>query len=366
MRPARGNRWLWALGSTLRFVLTLRDLNRTLLKRQHLLERTTMPALQMVEHLIGLQAQENLPPYLSLAARIEGFDPLELSDALERKAAVRFLTMRGTIHVLVPDDALALRPWVQVALDQQSSSNQLSRPAKGVTAEDLVAETRRILAEGPLPVKELGERLAETYPDVPAAALVHKARERVPMLQVPPRGLWKRSGGVVYQTMENYLGQPAIEVDVHELVRRYLRAFGPATAADMTTWSRVTRLGPVFQEMSDELVVVECEDKKKRYDVPGAPYAEGDEPAPVRMLGAYDNVWLSHANRDHIVPVEMRARWAGTNGGVGNTIFVDGFMAGLWWVRDGRIVLEVFAQLSKREQSELDAEVAVVEALLAR
>ena len=183
--------------------------------------------------------------------------------------------MRGTIHVLVPEDALALRPWVQVALDQQSSSNQMSRPAKSVSADDLVAETRRILAEGPLPVKELGERLAETYPDVPAGALVHKARERVPMLQVPPRGLWKRSGGVVYQTMENYLGQPATEVDVRELVRRYLRAFGPATAADMTTWSRVTRLGPVFQEMSDELVVVECEDGKKRYDVPGAPYAEG-------------------------------------------------------------------------------------------
>ena len=348
------------------FVLTLRDLNRTLLKRQHLLERTKMPALQMVEHLIGLQAQENLPPYLSLAARIEGFVPVELSDALERKAAVRFLTMRGTIHVLLPEDALSLRRWVQRALDQQSSSNQMSRPAKGVPVEDLVAETRQILEDGPLPVKEIGERLAEVYPDVPAGALAHVARERVPMVQVPPRGLWKQSGGVVYQTVENYLGQPTTEVDVRELVRRYLRAFGPGTAADMTTWSRVTRLGPVFQDMFDELLVVECEDNKLRYDVPGAPYAEGDQPAPVRMLGAYDNVWLSHANRDHIVPVDMRPRWAGTNGGIGNTIFIDGFMAGLWWVRHGRIVTEVFTKLSRREQAELDAEIAAVETLLAR
>jgi hypothetical protein len=347
-------------------VLTLRDLNRTLLKRQHLLERTKMPALQMVEHLIGLQAQENLPPYLSLAARIEGFDPLELSDALERKAAVRFLTMRGTIHVLLPDDALSLRPWVQRMLDQQSASNQMSRPAKGVPVEDLVAETRRILEPGPLPVKQIGERLAEVFPEVPAGALVHTARERVPMVQVPPRGLWKQSGGVVYQTVENYLGQPTTEVDVRELVRRYLRAFGPGTAADMTVWSRVTRLGPVFQEMSDELVVVECEDGRQRYDVAGAPYADGDEPAPVRLLGAYDNVWLSHANRDHIVPVDMRPRWAGTNGGVGNTIFVDGFMAGLWWVRDGRVVIEVFTNLSRSQQAELDAEIAAVETLLAR
>ena len=347
-------------------MLTLRDLNRTLLLRQHLLERTKMPALQMVEHLIGLQAQENLAPYLSLAARIKGFDPLELSDALERKDAVRFLTMRGTIHVLLPGDALALRRWVQRMLDQVSASNQMSRPAKVVPAEELVATARRILEACPLPVKQLGERLAEAYPEVPAAALVHTARERVPMVQVPPRGLWKRSGGVVYQTVENYLGRPTTEPDVHELVRRYLRAFGPATAADMTAWSRVTRLGPVFREMSDELVVVECEDSKTRYDVPGAPYAEGDRPAPVRLLGTYDNVWLSHAHRDHIVPVEMRHRWAGTNGGVGNTIFVDGLMAGLWWVREGRIVTELFTRLSRHEQAELEAEVGAVQALLAR
>jgi hypothetical protein len=325
-----------------------------------------VPALELVEHLIGLQAQENLPPYLSLAARIEGFDPLELSGALERRDAVRFLTMRGTIHVLVPDDALSLRPWVQGMLDQQSASNQLSRPARGVPVEDLVATTRRLLDDGPLPVKQLGERLAAEFPEVPAAALVHTARERVPMVQVPPRGLWKRSGGVVYQTVEAYLGRPTTEVDVPELVRRYLRAFGPATAADMTTWSRVTRLGPVFSSMQDELVVVECEDGKRRYDVPGAPYADGDCPAPVRLLGIYDNVWLSTANRDHIVPVEVRARWSGTNGGVGHTIFVDGLMAGLWWCRDGRVVTDVFRTLSRAEQSDLDAEVHRTEMLLAR
>ena len=134
----------------------------------------------------------------------------------------------------------------------------------------------------------------------------------------------------------------------------------------MTVWSRVTRLGPVFESMRDELGVVECEDGRQRYDVPDAPYADGATPAPVRLLGAYDNVWLSHANRDHIVPVDVRPRWMGTNGGVGNTIFVDGFMAGLWWVREGRVVTDVFRRLSRGEKSELDAEVAAVRAMLSR
>jgi Winged helix DNA-binding domain len=346
-------------------VLTRRDLNRTLLLRQHLLERTSMPALAMVEHLIGLQGQENLPPYLSLGARLQDFDPRELSDHLERREAVRILAMRGTVHVLAPDDALALRPWVQPALDQQSRSNQNSRPAREVPVEALVAEVRRVLADGPLPVRELGERLADGFPGVPPAALAHAARERAPLVQVPPRGLWQRSGGVVYQPVDRYLRRETTLVDVRELVRRYLRAFGPATPADMTTWSRVTRLGPVFASMREELVEVSSEDGRKRYDVPGAPYASGDVEAPVRLLGTYDNVWLSHADRSHVVPDDVRPRWMGSNGGVASTVFVDGFMAGLWWWRDGGVVTELYRSLTRRQRSELDTEVDRVARLLA-
>jgi hypothetical protein len=348
-------------------VLGLRDLNRTLLRRQHLLERTATPVVRMVEHLLGLQAQDNLPPYLSLAARIDGFEPAELAAALEARAVVRLLTMRGTIHVLTPDDALALRPWVQPALDQVSRSNQQNRPARGSPVPDVVAATRTALADEPLPVKQLRERLEEAFPGVPGAALAHMARERAPLVQLPPRGLWKRSGGVVYQTIENYLGRPMAEVDTRDLVRRYLRAFGPATPADMTAWSRVTRLGPIFAEMAGagELEVVDCADGRRRYDVPGGPRANGDEPAPARLLGTYDNVFLSHADRAHVVPDDVRAGWMGPNGGMAHTIFVDGFMAGLWRHRDGKVKPELFVKLTRGQRTELDEEVARTETLLA-
>ena len=345
-------------------MLSLRDRNRTLLLRQHLLARCDLAPLAVVEHLVGLQAQENLPPYLSLAARIEGFDPQVLSAAIEHREAVRLLTMRGTIHVLTGDDALALRPWVQPALDRQSGSNQLNRPAREVPVEELAAEVRRVLADGPLPVKALGERLAERFAGVPAAALGHVARERLPLVQVPPRGLWQRSGGVVYQTVESWLGRPTTPVDLPGLVRRYLAAFGPATAADMTAWSRVTKLGPVFTALRDELVAVECDDGVVRYDVPGAPYADGTQHAPARLLGTYDNLWLSHADRSHVVDEEARSRWMGTNGGVGRTVWLDGFMAGLWRWRDGEVELDLVAQPTRAQRAELDAEVDRVRALL--
>ena len=325
-----------------------------------------MPALPMVEHLIGLQGQESLPPYLSLAARLHDFDPAELSGLIERREAVRMLTMRGTVHVLSGDDALALRPWVQPALDQQSRSNQNSRPARDLPVDALVAEVGRVLADGPLPVKALGERLADAFPGVPPAALAHAARERAPLVQVPPRGLWQQSGGVVYQTLERYLGRGTSQVDVRDLVRRYLRAFGPATAGDMTTWSRVTRLGPVFASMREELVDVSCEDGRRRYDVPGAPYAPADAPAPVRLLGTYDNLWLSHADRTRVAPDDVRPRWMGSNGGVASTVFVDGFMAGLWRWRDGNVQVELFRTLTRPQRSELDAEIDRMEDLLRR
>jgi len=347
-------------------VLGLRDLNRTLLLRQHLLERASMPALPVVEHLLGLQAQEGLSPYLSLAARVEGFDPGELSDALEHGAAVRLMAMRGTIHVLTPDDARTLRHWLQDTLDRQGAGTASSRPAQHLPPTELLAAVREALRDGPLPVQQLGERLALRFPGVPAQALAHVARERVPLVQVPPRGLWRGSGAVVYRLLEDHPGRATPAVDVPELVRRYLRAFGPATAADLTTWSRVTRLGPVVASMREELVEVRCEDGRTRYDVPGAPYADGDRHAPVRLLGLYDNLWLSHADRERVAPPEARSRWTGPNGAMACTVFVDGFMAGLWRQRQGRVEVDVPGRLTRRQRAELDDEVARIGSMLAR
>ncbi|WP_210481520.1 winged helix DNA-binding domain-containing protein [Naasia sp. SYSU D00948] len=345
-------------------MLTVRALNRTLLRRQQLLERTSMPTLDLVRHLIGLQGQDSLPPYLALAARLDPFDPAELSGAIERGEAVRLLTMRGTVHVLAAEDALVLRPWVQPVLDRISGANQTNREARGVPVPDLVAATRRILDDGPVTAKGLGERLAEEFPGVPARALAQRAREHVPLVQLPPRGLWRRSGGLVYQTLEHHLGRPMREPDVRELVRRYLRAFGPATPADMSAWSGVTKLGPVFEAVREELVEVPGADGRTRFDLPGAPYGDSDEPAPVRMLGTYDNVWLSHADRSLITTPEARARWLGSSGGVASVVLVDGFIGGLWRWRNEDVQLELFAPLTTGQRDELDEEVERVRGML--
>ena len=343
-----------------------RRLNRTLLRRQHLLERVHATPTEMIGHLVGLQAQENLPPYLSLHARLTTLDPYDVTRGLEQRTLVRLLTMRGTIHLLTADDALSLRRWTQQVQELGLRSSQNTRPALGVDRDAFTTAVSEVLADGPLPPKSLSAALGARFPDVPPAALGQLARAALPLAQLPPRGTWRGAGGVLYQYVDRWLGSPLHDPDVEEVVRRYLRAFGPASAADVTTWSGVTRLGPVLSEMTD-LVRHEDEAGRVLYDVPEGELADGDEPAPPRLLGTYDNLWLSHAARDRVTDPTKRARWMGANGGVAMTLFVDGMLEGLWRQHDGRVeVIDTFRDLSRRERSDLDDEIGRVEELLAR
>ena len=347
-------------------ILSRRRLNRTLLLRQRLLERTSGPALPLVDHLVGLQAQETLPPYLSLAARLEGFDPHEVSAALEDRSLVRILCLRGTIHLVTPPDAVALRVWTEPVRERELKASQVVRPAVGLDREEFVAALAEVLADGPLPQPTISARLAERYPDVAPTALGQLARILAPLAQVPPRGCWKASGGVVYDYVDRWTGLPLAAPDVPGIVRRYLAAFGPATAADVTAWSGVTRLGPVLAGM-DDLVRHTDETGKVLFDLPDAPLADEDSAAPVRLLGTYDNVWLSHAGRDRVTEPEKRKAWMGSNGGVGNVVLVDGWLEGIWRVEDGRVrIVDVLRPLDGVEQAGLEEEIARVEALLAR
>lgn len=347
--------------------LSRRRLNRTLLRRQYLLARTDSSVADLAGHLVGLQAQENLPPYLSLHARLTSFDPEDVTRGLTDRSLVRLLTMRGTIHLLRSADARPLRAWTQSRMEQELRSSQNVRGAADVDRTELDVALRAALAGGPLPQKVLGQLLADTFADRPPTALGQVARLTAPLVQVPPRGCWKQAGGVVYQYADAWLTEsdPA-PPDVPEIVRRYLRAFGPATAADVTAWSAITRLGPVLAAM-DDLVRHEDEDGRTLYDVPDAVLAEEDEPAPVRLLGCYDNVWLSHARRDRVTEPEKRTAWMGLNGGSANALFVDGWLEGLWRAVDGRVeVVETLRALTSSERDDLAAESVRVEDLLAR
>ena len=191
-------------------VLSTRVLNRTLLARQHLLSRAAMPALEMIEHLAGLQAQEPKDPYVALWSRLEGFQPAELESLLVERRAVRSVLMRSTVHLASIDDALAFRPVVQPVLDWELFRNKTwSVGLEGVDLEPVLDLGRRLMEERPRSLAELRAAMAERFPDRDATTLAYACRGRLPTLQVPPRGLWATSGQVKLTTLDHWSGRPA-------------------------------------------------------------------------------------------------------------------------------------------------------------
>jgi hypothetical protein len=321
-----------------------------------------MPAADAIAHLIGMQAQAPNPPYVGLWTRLEGFRPGELAGLLEDRKAVRTALMRSTVHLVTADDCLMLRPLLQPALDRALAATRFGRDVAGLAAAEVTAAVVTILAAaGPLTPKELGAALAERWPDRDPDSLVNAARSWMPLVQVPPRGIWGVGGQTRYAASESWLGRPVdAEADPDTVVRRYLAAYGPATVKDVQTWSGLTRLREVLERLRPGLRVLRDEDGNELFDVPDAPLPGPDTAAPVRFLPEFDNILLSHANRTRVIDPAHQPLIFTRNGIIRSTFLVDGFVHGRWNIAQSRdeatLTLEPFTALTARQRNALSGE----------
>ena len=343
-------------------VLGPRELNRATLERQMLLRRRKLSAVEAIERLVGMQAQAPAPPYVGLWTRLEDFHPDELARLILERRAVRIALMRNTVHLVSARDCLALRPLMQPVFDRTLYSTRANRAhLEGVDIEALVAAGRTLLEEKPRTAKELGELLQEQWPDRDPASLARAIRHLVPLVQVPPRGLWGNSGPAVHTTAEAWLGRPLDPTpSIEETISRYLGAFGPATVKDIQTWSGLTQLGEVIERLRPRLRIFRDESGKELFDVPDAPMPDPDTPAPLRFLPEFDNLILSHADRTRVIAEEYRKAIASKNGMVPATVLVDGFVRGTWKTERsrGKATLEIkpFEPLAKEDRDALTEE----------
>ena len=343
-------------------VLDTRALNRALLARQFLLRRAKTTPFDAIRHLVGMQAQAPFPPYFGLWSRLHGFAPDDLARLLLDRSVVRIALMRGTVHLVTADDALMLRPLVQPLLDRQLRVNPTySVPLAGLDLPKVAAEARAVLADAPRTAAELGKALAQRRPDCPPGALGFAARALLPLVQIPPRAVWGRSGQPTYATAEDWLGRPLdSQPSPDELVLRYLAAFGPATVQDIQAWSGLTRLGEVTDRLRPRLEVFANEKGRELFDLPDAPRPDPDTPAPPRFIAGFDNLLLSHDDRTRVMPEEARKRVFGTrNGVVPGTLLVQGFVRGAWRIarEPGRAVLclEPYQRISTKDMAALES-----------
>jgi len=290
-----------------------------------LLERERITAARAIERLVGMQAQIPRDPYVGLWTRLAAFDPTELARLIERRRAVRIALLRGTIHLFTARDAVALRPVLQ-PVTERGWRSQFGRRMTEAERKRVAAAGRRLVEREPRTFEELGSLLHERWPDLEPFALAMTIRADVPLVQVPPRGIWGMSGLAKHISAEHWLGVPLGRSAAPDtLVLRYLAAFGPATIQDAQNWSGLTLLRDAFERLRPKLRTFRDEHGRELFDVRRGALPDPATPAPPRFLPEYDNVLLGHKDRTRIAsPTDHQPV-------VGDAwLLVDGFVRGVW------------------------------------
>jgi len=336
--------------------LTKRELNRALLARQMLLRRHEVAAEEVIEKLVGMQAQVPNDPYLALWTRIEGFQTADLAQLFDQRKVVRAGLMRGTIHLVTARDCLYLQQVTRPVMDRMFfSGSPYGRNLKGIDIEEVVARGRKFIEEKPRTRAELRPLLAERWPEHDPGSLAYAVTYLLPLVQVTPRGIWGKSGQAAWAMTETWLDRK-LEADAtpDEMIMRYLAAFGPASVMDVQAWCGLTRLREVAARL--ELRAFKDENGRELLDVPDAPLPHPDTPAPPRFFPEYDNVFLGHADRSRISSGSY-ADLEFPKGPFKGTFMVDGFLSGFWRVDRDRdsaaLIIEPLVKLSRSERQPL-------------
>jgi len=314
-----------------------------------------MPIPSAIEQVGGLQTQYAPSGYVGLWTRLGAFDRGALTIALEDRSVIQASLMRTTIHMV------SRRDFWPYAMGVRRARREWVIRTRGseVSEAEMIANDERLrsaLADGPRTVKELGEL---------GAGFVGNIGLWVDLVRVPPSGTWERRRADRLGLAETWLGPCDATEDegLTHLVRAYLRAFGPAPWRDIASWAGISVTEARRGGEGLTLVGYRDDDGRPLVDLPDAELPDPDLPAPVRFLPHWDANLLVHARRTGLLPEAHRPRVFSTKNpfSVG-TYLVDGRVAGAWSLRDGRVVLDPFEELTAADQRAVERERAALEA----
>lgn len=337
-------------------VLTERELDRALLARQGLLDGHPGRVPAVLDKIGGIQAQYAPAMYVGLLARMRTLERADVTSALERRTAVQATLLRSTIHLVSRADywptALAIRASRR-AWHLRATGNDPPEQAWLVAADRL----RDAMRDGPLRRKEVEHVVGRPF--------VSGIGLWVDLVRVPPSGTWERRSADLFGLATDWVGPETGTAADGEalLVRRYLRAFGPAKVADVVSWSQLpaAAVSAALETMTTR--TFRDEQGRQLVDLPRLPLPAADAPAPVRFLPTWDATLLVHARRTQVLPEEHRGKVFSTKRphSIG-TFLVDGRVAGSWRPDGGRIVTEAFQPLDPADRRAVAAEAQRVEA----
>jgi hypothetical protein len=312
--------------------LTRRELTAALAARQLLLERQRIPPADAIRRLTPLQGQDPPAPFIALAARLDGFARAQLHGAIDARVTVKTTLMRATLHLAHADDyaayaQLSRQPWLRRWRTRYPHLDD----------QRVTAELRRWLRT-PRTNDEIRARVGR-YEGVPETEWepVMFARTLLPLVQLPPAGYWNDRRRPVFAVQRG--SRPTVTAAATVVLKRYLRAFGPASRQDLAAWAGVAQRD--FAAALERVRTISYRDQNgvELLDLPGLPIPPPTTRPPVRLLARWDQPVLAYADRERIVPAELIPLKLGLSGD--QTVTVDGRIAASWQLERGRKAVAV-------------------------
>ena len=325
----------------------------------------------------AIQAQDGLQARLGLRSRGTGFTDTDVVSAMEQRLVVRTWLMRATIHLVAARDVRWLtrllgptfarrfrKRWLDIGL----TPAVLARTADALPA---------VLVDGPLTKTEIVTALRArgvTFPMDDPQAPIHV------LLHATGLGLicraTDRGRDATFALLDTWVPRNPDELDdlddldgddaLAELARRYFTAFGPATAADFSTWSGLPS-GRAIELVRDELDQVDVDGRPGFRSAGSTPTAEL-APGSVRLLAGFDNYLVGYRDRGLFVAEQHRSS-VYVGGVIKPTVLVDGRIAGIWRLtrtaRSAAVTVTPFDTVAPPTRRALLAEVADIERFLA-
>ncbi|MFE7324864.1 winged helix DNA-binding domain-containing protein [Streptomyces sp. NPDC057565] len=352
--------------------ITARELNRSTLARQLLLQRETLGVADAVRRVVALQAQQAASPYLALWNRLADFDPADLDSAFAGHTVVKSTLMRITLHAVHIDDFRAFREAVQPLLRASRLGDRFT--ASGLTADDADALVPELLAfaDRPRTAAEYEAWLAQRLGAPPKPGAWWGLRQYTPLLHAPTTPPWSFGSRPSYVAPPTrpVLANPEVSAaSLQTLVKRYLEGFGPASVADVAQFALVqrARARTALRALAGDgdIERLEGPNGEELFDTPGASRPHEDTPAPPRLMAMWDSILLAYSDRSRVIPPDYRTLVTRRNGDVLPTLLIDGYVAGVWRPAEGGIEATAFHPLPDDIWEQLAAEARSMTAFLA-
>ena len=348
------------------------------LRRHHLIEPAKPEqAVDVIDDILGLNAQGALNYQLSLWSRVEGLDRGFIRRALtEEKTLVRSWLMRNTVHI-VPSRSF---PLVRAALRESLMGEWNRWTVKTGSKEDPKSwekhypDVLESLAEGPLTANEI---LAELeWSREKGKRILHRVIREMSLkgllCHASPSGPWYHDTEHTFSRVDKWLpGVDIDEVDRDEAKRRlvvgYLRGFGPASIRDFSYWTgmRVRDGGDFFKLVEGSIEEIRITGQRASCYVLAEDLSDlldnDDIPSIARLLPQFDSLIMGHKDKERFIDPSSKSKIFLPRADVAATILLDGLVKGVWKMKREKkkwnLTIRAFEKLSEEDRSRVEGEV---------